>query len=309
MLPGNYEQLIGLITRSSGKNAEEIGRMVEAKRAKLSGLISREGAAQIIASELGISFDKQQLKISELVTGMRKINITGKIVKMNRVIEYNKSGRSGKIGSFLLADESSNVRVVLWDTSHIDLIEKSEIQEGDMVEISAGDIRNAELHLGGFSDLKKSSVVMENVIEKPVVVEKKISELGLGDNASVRAFVVQIFGPTFFEVCPECGKKAENSKCAEHGAIKPERRVILNLILDDGTGSVRGVLFTDQVKQIAEEASVSTEAFMPKRAEMMGKEFIIEASARKNKLSEELELIASEVREVDVDELIKELEA
>ena len=310
MLPGNYDQLLEMISRSSNKDRGEIERMIEAKRAKLSGLISKEGAAQIVASELGISFDKQQLKISELVTGMRKINITGKIVKMNRVIEYNKNGRSGKIGSFLLADQSSNVRVVLWDTNHIDLIEKGEIKEGDVVEVGAGDIRNGEMHLGGFSDIKKSSVAMDSVVEKPVVISKKISELGFGDNAQVRAFAVQIFGPTFFSVCPQCGKKVTEGNCVEHGAVSGEKRAILNFVLDDGSGTVRSVLFTDQIRQVASEAEIAdAESFMSKRAELLGKEFVMEASARKNKLSEELELIVNEIKEADVEELIKELEA
>jgi len=309
MLPGNYDQLLEMISRSSGKERGEIERAIEAKQAKLSGLISKEGAAQIVASELGISFDKQQLKISELVTGMKKINIVGKIVRMNRIIEYNKNGRSGKIGSFLLADSSSNVRVVLWDTNHIELIEKGQINEGDVVEIGAGDIRNGEMHLSGFSDIKKSSVEVGEVVEKQIVVGKKISEVGIGDNTAVRAFVVQIFGPKFFSVCPQCGKKVTEGSCVEHGSVAGEKRAILNFVLDDGTETIRSVLFTDQIKKIASDAEIETsESFISKRADLIGKEFVIEASARKNKFSEEVELIVNEIKEADVEELIKELE-
>ena len=60
---GNYENLLRKIANSSGLEKEEIERRVEAKRAKLSGLISKDGAAQVIAAELGISFDNEQLKI------------------------------------------------------------------------------------------------------------------------------------------------------------------------------------------------------------------------------------------------------
>ena len=54
--PQDYEDLVDLICEKSGLSREEIERRIEAKRAKLSGLISKEGAAQIIASELGIDF-------------------------------------------------------------------------------------------------------------------------------------------------------------------------------------------------------------------------------------------------------------
>ena len=57
----NYHQIVARIARSSNLSVEDIERRIEAKRAKLSGLISKEGAAQIIAAELGISFDKEKM--------------------------------------------------------------------------------------------------------------------------------------------------------------------------------------------------------------------------------------------------------
>ena len=58
----NYDVLLDKIAGASGVSREEIERKVEAKKAKLSGLISREGAAQIIAAELGVSFEDQDSK-------------------------------------------------------------------------------------------------------------------------------------------------------------------------------------------------------------------------------------------------------
>jgi len=62
-MDGNYELVLDRISKQSGTEKEELERRVEAKRAKLSGLISKEGALQVIAAELGISFDNQKLKI------------------------------------------------------------------------------------------------------------------------------------------------------------------------------------------------------------------------------------------------------
>ena len=311
MIQGNYEQILDMISKGSGESVEEIERKIEAKRAKLSGLISKEGAAQIVASELGISFEKQKMKISGLMNGMKKINLVGKIIRMNRVVEYNKEGRSGKIGSFLLGDDSSNIRVVLWDTNHIALIENGEINEGGVIEISGGDIRNGEMHLSGFAEIKKSEETIENVQEKPVSFLKSISDIQINDNVEVRAFVVQIFGPNFFYVCPECNKKvAEENKCAEHGTVVQQKRAILNFVLDDGTETIRSTLFDDQVKKVASESDLdSNEAFMKKRDELIGKEFIVEANARKNRLYENTELIVNDIREVDIDKLISQLES
>src|SRR3989339_2231385 len=106
----NYQQIAEKISRASGLSIDEVDRRVEAKCAKLSGLISKEGAAQIIASELGISFEKEKIKVNELASGMKRVNIVGKIVKLNPVKEYNKNGKSGKIGSMTLADDTGNIR-------------------------------------------------------------------------------------------------------------------------------------------------------------------------------------------------------
>lgn len=310
MLQGNYDQIIKLISEQSNLPVEEIERKIEARRAKLSGLISKEGAAQIIASELGINFEKQKMKISSLLSGMKRINIVGKIIKMNRVAEYNKNGKQGKIGSFLLADETSNIRVVLWDTNHISLIEKGIIKEGDSVELSSGDVRNNELHIGSFGDVKLSTAVLGSVVEKPVVQSKQIGKMQPNDNISSRAFIVQIFGPTFYNVCPECNKRtSETNTCETHGNVIPKRNAILTLILDDGSGNIRAVLFTEQIKKIAApEELESVETFMPKRQELLGKEMIIEGNVRKNKLTEASEIFVNDIRDIDVDKLIEELE-
>lgn len=146
-MDNNYLELLEFISKNSGVSVEELGRKVEAKQAKLAGLISKEGAAQIIAAELHISFDKQTIKISQVVPGMRKINLVGRIITLFPVKEYNKNGRSGRIGSFILADETSNIRTVLWDENHIDLIVKGQIFNDCVIEITNGTLRNGELHL------------------------------------------------------------------------------------------------------------------------------------------------------------------
>ena len=89
----NYIQLVERIAIASNLPREEIERKVEAKRAKLSGLVSKEGAAQIIAAELGINLDNERLKISELLQGMRRAKIIGKVINISPVRSFNKNGR------------------------------------------------------------------------------------------------------------------------------------------------------------------------------------------------------------------------
>jgi len=106
----NYEKIIDRISRVSNLDKEEIQRRIEAKRSKLSDLISYEGAAQIVAAELGINFDNEKLKIGELLPGMRKINVIGKIISLSPIRVYkNKKGEDSKVVNLILADDTSHL--------------------------------------------------------------------------------------------------------------------------------------------------------------------------------------------------------
>ncbi|MDO8508900.1 MAG: hypothetical protein Q7S27_04415 [Nanoarchaeota archaeon] len=307
----NYSQLISRISEAAGLGIEDIERRIEAKRAKLSGLVSKEGAAQIVAAELGINFDQERLKISQLVVGMRKVNVIGKIIDISAVTEYNKNGKSGKVCSFRIADDSSNARVVLWDLHHISLIEQGKIGKGHVVEISNGSFRNGEIHLGGFSDIKKSKEEMKNVVEERIVVYKKLSEVKAGESFSTRAVIVQMFDPKYFEVCPECGKKVSEGKCAVHGEVKGKKRALVNIVIDDGSETIRSVLFGEGIKKlgITEEEVFSLEKFSEKKKEILGEEKLFFGNIRSNQVFNTNELNIDKIEDIDTSKLIAELES
>lgn len=305
----NYKRLIEFMSEASGVSIDDIERKIEAKQAKLAGLITKEGAAQIIAAELNINFDKQIIKINQVVPGMRKINIIGKIIELASVREYNKNGRSGRIGSFILADETSNVRTVLWDENHINLIIDGKIKNDSVVEIGNASLRNGELHLGSFSEIKVSDKILNKIVKEKVSINKKIVDFNIGDNVSTRAFIVNVFEPKFFEVCPECKKKAVNGSCEEHGHIIPVKRSLLSIIIDDGTDSIRCTIFHDLLsKIISNEELNSSELFMIKRKDLLGKEVILKGQVRKNQMFESNDFIVNEIEEINLDNLISELE-
>lgn len=305
----NYNQLIDKIARASGVTVEDVDRKVEAKCAKLSGLISKEGAAQIVASELGVSFEKEKMKVSELVSGMKKVNLVSKIIQLNPVKEYNKNGKSGKIASMNVADETGNIRTVLWDTNHIALFEDGKIKEGDIIEISNGAIRNDELHLSGFSDIKLSKEIISEVKTDKKLTEKKIIDLKNGENVKFRAIILQIFDPKFFEVCPECTKRILNGLCETHGNVIPIRKALISLVLDDGTENMRAVLFNDQIKLLGftDEEINNSEIFLGKKNEILGQEAFFSASVRNNKLFNTTELIINGFEKINIDNLIQVL--
>lgn len=307
----NYERLVFRISEAAKISIEEIERKVEAKRAKLSGLVSREGAAQIVAAELGINFDQERLKIAEIVHGMRRANVVGKIVEVYPVREYNKNGREGKVCNLLVADESSSARTVLWDVHHIELIEKEKLKKGDVIEISNANVRNGELHLSSFSDIKKSKELLDKVVEGRIYSERKIADIKPGENFRTRAVIVQVFEPRYFEVCPKCGKKIVDGKCsAGHENVEGKKRALLNLVVDDGSGSVRGVLFGESINKLglSNEEIFSLEKFALSKINLLGDEKYFSGNMRSNQLYNTSEFVIDEVLEINPAELIKSFE-
>lgn len=309
----NYEKVLEKIARASNLDKEEIRRKVEAKRAKLSDLISYEGAAQIVASELGINFENEKLKLDELLPGMKKVNVTGKVINLFPVRAFkNNKGQESKVANITIADDTSNIKVVLWDINHIALIEQGEISEESVVEITNASMRNNELHLGSFSEFKKSEEIFGEVVREKIIKEKNISDFAVSDNVKARAFIVQSFEPKFFNVCSECKKKAiadgENYVCAEHGKILPEKRALMNIVIDDGTETMRSVLFHNSLPLIGINDLENPEKIINQREDLLGKEFLFSGNIRMNKFFNEPEFIIENIEAVDVDGLINILE-
>lgn len=307
MSVGNYEKLLEKIASSSGLKKEDVERKIEAKKAKLSGLISSEGAAQIVAAELGVNFENEKLKIDELLPGMRKINTCGKIIKLSPVRVFKtQKGDEGKVLNCIIADDTSNIKVVFWDTNHISLIEKGEIKEEDAIEISNASMRENELHLGSFSEIKKSEKKFENLKTEKVVKEKKIKDFKIGDSVLLRAFIVQFFQPRFFEVNKETGRKLTEEEKAQ--GVQADRRALINLVLDDGTETIRSVLFNENLSSLGLNNLDEPERLSYQLEDLLGKELIFSGNVRKNNFFNNEEFIVDSVKPLNLDELIVQLE-
>ncbi len=291
-----YNSLVEKISKHSQLSVEEIEKKVDAKKSKLSGLISKEGAAQIVAAELGISFENEMIKINELTEGLRRANVIGKITRVFPVKEFSKNGRSGKFASFTLGDETSNTRVVLWDSNHVSLIESGNLSQGSVIEIRGASVKNGELHVSAFSDIKPSDKKFDSVKEIVAPASGNFADAKEGAFVNVRAFIVQTFEPRFFD-----SKKNEG-----------EKGVLLNIVLDDGSASIRSVLFGDNIKRLLgvnDQELFSLEVLNSKRAELIGEEKIFTGNFKMNSFSNNLEFSVRNIEDFSIDTVIKELES
>ena len=211
----------------------------------------------------------------------------------------------------LVADESSNVKVVLWDTNQIALIEEGKIGAGNVVEISNGNVRNGELHLSSFSSIKQSKEKIGEVITKKLFRFAKLKDAKLGNNVKTRALIVNMHDPRYFEVCSECGKKVNEAECAVHGKVSPKKRALLSIVLDDGSDTMRAILFAEQILQlgVSDEELYAPEKFIEVKSKLLGEEKYFAGIIRNNSIYNNIEFNVESVEEVKLDALIKELES
>ncbi|MBI2665534.1 hypothetical protein HYX12_02865 [Candidatus Woesearchaeota archaeon] len=313
------------ILTSKKITAVELELKIKNKINELSGLISEEGAAHIIANELGISLvpKEEKLKVKQIYAGMKDVSTIGKVLKKFEVREFAKEERKGKVCSIILGDETGTIRAVFWNTQ-VDLLQK--VQEEDVLQIKHAYVKennnNRELHLGERSEIKinPEGASITSVRQAVSYERRKIEELQDGLGAELVGTVVQIFDPRFFKVCSRCNRKVLESegsfRCQEHGEVPPSFSYVLNLVLDDGTGTIRSVFWKNQVNHLLgkEEKDLTVYQSEPGRFEsiktdLLGEQLKLIGNARRNEMFDRLEFNVQMVEKANPVEEAKRLEA
>ncbi len=315
MISMPLDDAIAKIKEKTNISDEEINNKINAKLDQLSGLVSKEGAVYIIANELGVKLFEQtsgRLQIKNILSGMRDIETVGKVTRKFDIREFNTKGREGKVGSFIIGDETGTVRVVCWGSKADELLK---LNDGDIIKIKSGYVREnnglKEVHMNDKSAIiinpegETVSAVVETA--KPEAARKKISELNENSN-NIELFgtIVQSFEPRFFEVCPNCGKRAKpvegNFVCAEHKNVTPDYSYVMNAVLDDGTETVRCVFFREQADKLTNKSKeqmmnykTNPQEFEEVKNDLLGKQIKIKGRATKNAMFDRLEFMTNEV--------------
>lgn len=249
-----YEQIVQKIKEKTGASDAEIEEKIERKLRQLSGLISREGAAHIVANEMGIRIFEPlsgKLQIKNILSGMRDVETVGKVLDVYEVREFQREGSTGKVGSVNIGDETGSIRVVMWG-SQADNIRS--IEKGSVVKVVGGYVRDnqgrKEVHVNDRSSIiiNPKGISVESVAEAKSN-RKSIKELNPNDNdVELLGTVVQVFEPRFFEVCAQCGRKIKMGDdgtviCSKHEKTTAADAYVLNAVLDDGTDTIRAAFF------------------------------------------------------------------
>ncbi len=315
------ETLIQKIIEKSKLSREEVDKKIESKQKELSGLISKEGAAYIIAKDIGLDLftkKKRRLQIRNIIGGIRNLDLTARVSKIFQPIHFEKNGKKSQVANVLLSDGSGLIRMSLWD-DQVKLLEK--LKPGMVIDIHGAYTKDdsrggAEVRLSRRGGFKESDVELPKADTSQAKSERNnISDLKENGTYELRATVVQLFesGP-FYEICPDCGSRLKRTvkgfECQTHGVVSPSFSIVLSGVIDDGTGNMRTVFFRDAALKLINMNIDTALRYMNnlfENIDVLGKEFVLSGRVKKNQMFNRTEFVVSDVREVDAKEEVKNL--
>ena len=305
-----FSDMVERIKQKSGLSEEEINAKIEQKCNTLAGLVSKEGAAYIIANELGIKLVENSGKIKSMYPGMRNVEVAGRVTQVFEPKDFVRADESaGRVGSFVLADDTGTIRVVCWG----DQVKNMEnLAVNNVVKVSNGVVRQnmrgyKEIHLSQGSSLVINPPGVEVSEVVAMAQRKSIKDLTENDQqVEILGTVVQLLDPKFFEVCPQCNTRLKelegNWVCGQHNVVMPAYAYLLNLYLDDGTENIRVVLFRNQAERLLSKTQEEIlayrekpETFEPIKTQFLGEQFKFVGRARHNTFFDAIEFIATQV--------------
>jgi len=231
-----------------------------------------------------VSAGKGPVKIGKLAEGMQEADVLARILELGSKTEFEREGKKSQVGSAVIGDETSTIRLVLWD-SNANAIDRLKVN--DVVKVEGGYVKKgrdgaSELHLGWMGRLianpRNAEVAQrKEILDVPLL---RISELKPGEAAELKAVLKEILEAHDLKTCGDCGGEVGEKLCLSCKSANVKRRSMLRARLSDASGEVeasaygRNAMKFIGVKKLADDIEFATAAHL-KKEELLGKEFYL----------------------------------
>jgi hypothetical protein len=334
------DEILDKLEASAKLNRDDLKERIRKKHDGLEGFVSMEGAAYLVAKELGVNLlnsEKRKLDIKNIVAGMRNVSVAGRLFRISNTVDFKRSnGMAGRVANIFLGDRTGFIRMPLWN-DQVKMLDEEAIKIGDVIQVSGAVSQEniygeVELSLGKYGKVfdvsdEVSSAGMEKEFPQAEDLQKFfLSGAGSSDRVPIKSISPGIYeikgtiidvvkGNFIFYTCPTCGGKAVRGyepsdgavkyECSEHGKVDAEPAMVVSFVVDDGTDMLRVVAFRNVAESLAttkvgdiEKLSVD-ERFAVVSGSMVGKEYIIHGTVKKNTSFDRLEMVADGAKPVN----------
>jgi len=206
------ETVIEKILVSSSKSRDELLKLIDEKKAKFSGLLTDDGAAFMIAKELGVELSSNgvsKLKLADLKTGETGLNLKLRLMHVFSPKKFEKNGKAGILCNAIVADDTKEMRLTFWRDDVKKLFDEK-IERGAQIALSNVNVSsyNEQKQLSiGFGGTFNKTDFSEPEIPQPKEKAVKIKELKENqNNVDLFAKVNRVYGERSFESNGRSGK-------------------------------------------------------------------------------------------------------
>ena len=308
--------LIRELAEKSSIPEEEIRTKMNEKIQKFSGLLTEQGALILLSREMNVKlplFEKQNplIRLGELKEGMNNVDVICTIKMIDRIKTFSKNGKEGKYLSTRLMDETGEALFTFWNEQAEEAVKKG-LTEGNtlMLKNARTGSYNGRIQLSlGYN----GTYSIEAGKGTPIPTEKqeKIAFSALTENGSFEgeASIVDVLpGKGYYVRCTACQAKLPYRdtvcpQCGKEGSV--EARLLISLLLDDGTTTLRGVAFENEAAALMgkgkEEILAQMDDEKQKTAlwqEMRGKRIRVRGRGKRGMDASSIELILQGVQTI-----------
>lgn len=287
-----------------------------------------------------ISKIEKEIKINENIVKKIKllqerndmVSFKGIISSIDNLKKINlRSGDEVSLLSFVVSDDTDGIRITLWRDSAEEYSNLLEMGQGVF-------LKNVLLKYNDYSKRKEISFLPNSELEFINLEIKNLKELELEQTQSITSsytgeyisikdinspglyeikgvIVKDLNNITIYQACSKCNRKTSNCVCEEIG--DSVNRMIFNLIIDDGTSTIRTVFVGKQAEELIKEKTeiickiINTPDFNTfletLSNKLVGMDIIIRGKAKFSDFSNSYEISVYDFKELDVNEELERM--
>ncbi len=194
------------------------------------------------------SLEPKEYKIENLRSGLGAVEIIARILESNER-EIEVEGQKKKVYSGTIGDETGKAQYTSWHDFGL--------KEGDVVKISGGYVKSwkgiPQLTFDEKATVEKldaSKISKKDIKTRKLSLYELVERRGAID-VEVEGTVIEIRkGSGLVQRCPECNRVQQGDECSVHGKVKGMADLRIKLVIDDGAGTVSGIIGKDSTEKL-----------------------------------------------------------